>query len=273
MIIKTLIENTSISEGFCSEHGLSLYIETKKHKILFDTGASGLFLQNAKKLDINISDIDHLIISHGHYDHGGGLRSFLKENTKAKVFLHSLAFEKHYSLRQNDNLVFIGLDEDLKENKQIKLISDNFIIDTGIEIISNIAQKEPLPKSNKNLFKEINGQMINDKFLHEQNLIIEENGKSLLITGCAHNGIINILKHFHSLKGQMPDFVIGGFHLSSSSGINEDSETIDNIAKYLIDTKAKFYTCHCTGQEPYKRLKTIMGNTIDYLAAGSEIII
>ena len=189
------------------------------------------------------------------------------------MFLHSLAFEKHYSLRQNDNLVFIGLDEDLKENKQIKLISDNFIIDTGIEIISNIAQKEPLPKSNKNLFKEINGQMINDKFLHEQNLIIEENGKSLLITGCAHNGIINILKHFHSLKGQMPDFVIGGFHLSSSSGLNEDSETIDNIAKYLIDTKAKFYTCHCTGQEPYKRLKSINCKSIDYLAAGSEIII
>jgi 7,8-dihydropterin-6-yl-methyl-4-(beta-D-ribofuranosyl)aminobenzene 5'-phosphate synthase len=88
MLIKTLVENTSISKDFGSEHGLSLYVETKKHKILFDVGASDLFLQNAKKLNVNIADVDFLVISHGHYDHGGGLKTFLKENTKAEVFLH-----------------------------------------------------------------------------------------------------------------------------------------------------------------------------------------
>ena len=86
MIIKALVENTSISEDFASEHGLSLYIETKNHKILFDVGASELFLQNAKKLDVNIADVDFLVISHGHYDHGGGLKTFLKENTKPRYF-------------------------------------------------------------------------------------------------------------------------------------------------------------------------------------------
>ena len=110
MLIKTLVENTAISKDFGSEHGLSLYIETKKHKILFDVGASELFLQNAKKLGVNIADVDFLVISHGHYDHGGGLKTFLKENTKAEVFLHRLAFEKHYAIRPNDELEFIGLD-------------------------------------------------------------------------------------------------------------------------------------------------------------------
>ena len=94
MIIKTLVENTALSKNFGSEHGLSLYIEANSHKILFDVGASELFLENAKKLNVDISEVDYLIISHGHYDHGGGLRAFLRENTKAEVFLHRLAFEK-----------------------------------------------------------------------------------------------------------------------------------------------------------------------------------
>ena len=85
MIIKTLVENTSISKDFGNEHGLSLYIETNALKILFDVGASKLFLKSAEKLGVNITDVDFLVISHGHYDHGGGLKNFFKENTKAEV--------------------------------------------------------------------------------------------------------------------------------------------------------------------------------------------
>ena len=82
MIIKTLVENTSISKDFGNEHGLSLYIETNALKILFDVGASELFLKNAEKLGVNITDVDFLVISHGHYDHGGGLKIFFKEVLK-----------------------------------------------------------------------------------------------------------------------------------------------------------------------------------------------
>ncbi|HZK26581.1 MAG TPA: MBL fold metallo-hydrolase [Thermoclostridium sp.] len=271
MLIRTLVENTSISKDFGSEHGLSLYIETNKHKILFDVGASKLFFQNAKKFDVNIADVDFLVISHGHYDHGGGLKTFLKENTKAEVFIHRLAFGKHYAIHPSDKLDFIGLEEELKQNKQIVLTSDRFFINNGIQVFSNIVQKETRPKSNNGLLTEYKGQKVDDTFAHEQNLVIEEDGKTLLVTGCAHNGIINILEHFHSVKGRMPNYVIGGFHLSSRLGGNEDSEKIDEIGKYLMSTNAKFYTCHCTGLEPYKRLKSAMGDRIDYLSAGSEI--
>jgi 7,8-dihydropterin-6-yl-methyl-4-(beta-D-ribofuranosyl)aminobenzene 5'-phosphate synthase len=273
MLIKALVENTTITDDLGCEHGLSLYIETAKHKILFDVGASGLFFQNAKKLGVNIADVDFLVISHGHYDHGGGLKAFLRENEKAEVFLHRLAFEKYYASRPNGTLEYIGLDEYLKHDKRIVFTSDRFFISSGIQLFSHIAQKEPLPISNRGLLKECDGHMTDDTFAHEQNLIIEEDGKNLLITGCAHNGIVNILEHFCSIKGRMPDCVIGGFHLSSSSGGHENPETLNRIAQHLLSTKAKYYTCHCTGLEPYKKLKALMGDRIDYLATGSELTI
>lgn len=271
MKIKVLAENTCITERYGCEHGLSLYIETQGKKVLFDVGAGDLFYENAKKLDVKIADIDFLIISHGHHDHGGGLEKFLKENKTAEVFIHKQAFEKHYALRQDGRTDFIGLDEELKLNRQIVLTSDRFFIDKGIQVFSNIEQRETLPVSNRGLLVGQNGQMVDDSFAHEQNLIIEEEGKTVLLTGCAHNGIKNIIEHFYSLKGRMPDFVIGGFHLSCSSGLSEPDDSIDEIGRYLLKTGAKYYTCHCTGLEPYNRLKAVMGDYIDYLSAGRTI--
>lgn len=273
MIIKVLVENTSISKDFGNEHGLSIYIETKEKKILFDVGASELFFKNAQKLNVNIADIDFLVISHGHYDHGGGLRTFLKENATAEVFAHRHAFEKHYTRRSNDEMHFIGIDENLKENRQLIATSDRFFIRKGVQVFSNVIHKEPLVKSNNGLLAEHDGQMIQDTFSHEQNLIIEEDGKTLLVTGCAHNGIVNILEYFKELKGHMPDYVIGGFHLSSHSSGNEDFATIDGISQYLLSTNVKYYTCHCTGIEAYGRLKSAMGDKIEYLPTGSEMVL
>lgn len=273
MLIKTLVENTSLSNNFGSEHGLSLYIETNNQKILFDAGAGDLFLHNAKKLDVDIADIDYLVISHGHYDHGGGLKAFLEENSKAKVFLHPLAFENYYVIRSNGKLDFIGLDSSLKEEKQVVFTSNHFFISNEIQLFSNVVQKETRPKSNNGLFTEHKGQKIDDTFAHEQNLLIEEDGKTLLATGCAHNGIINIIEHFYMLQGIMPNYVIGGFHLSSRSGANEEPDKIDRLGKYLLNTGAMYYTCHCTGIDAYESLKLIMGSSIDYLSSGSEVTI
>ncbi|HHT15958.1 MAG TPA: MBL fold metallo-hydrolase [Clostridiales bacterium] len=273
MLIKTLVENTSVSQNFDNEHGLSLYIETKKHRILFDVGASGLFLENAGKMNVNIANVDFLVISHGHDDHGGGLNLFFQENSKAKAYLHPQAFQRCYSLRSADNLVPIGLDEGLKQNSRIVFTPDYYSIDKGVWLFSNVSLKEPRPKSNQGLFTEHGGQIVADSFAHEQNLVVEEDGKILLVTGCAHNGIINIVEHFYSLKKRMPDYVIGGFHLSSRVFGNENSDKIDKIARHLLGTKAKYYTGHCTGLQPYERLKLGMGDGIDYLSAGSEITI
>ena len=271
MIIKTLSENTSVSNQFCFEHGLSLYIETSDKKLLFDVGASGIFYENAKKLAVEISDIDFLVISHGHYDHGGGLETFLAENDKALVYIHNLAFEGYFAARDNSEIDYIGLEQKLKQNERIILTSDRFFITKGIEVFSNINCKQPIGKTNKGLMTKQQGQIISDSFAHEQILIIEENGKRALVTGCAHNGLINILEHFYMLKGCMPDYVIGGFHLSSRQGAAAADDELDKIAAYLQGTKAKYYTCHCTGEDAYNYLKNILGDDIEYIKAGSEI--
>ena len=91
MIITVLSENLTSSDKLGSEHGLSLYIETETHKILFDTGASGLFAENAGKLGVDLAKVDLAVISHGHYDHGGGLKTFLGINNRAKIYLHQMA--------------------------------------------------------------------------------------------------------------------------------------------------------------------------------------
>lgn len=273
MLIKTLVENTTTTKTLGSEHGLSLYIEALGHKLLFDVGQSRLFLENAQRLNIDIANVDLLIISHGHYDHGGGLRTFLQNNATARVYLHQKAFEKHYSIRANGKLEYIGLEDELQYNNQIIFTSDRCLITKRIYLYTNDVQKVPQPAANSSLFAESNGQRIKDTFIHEQNLVIEENGKTLLLTGCAHNGIINILEKFHVITGRMPDYVIGGFHLSSRSVGNESDENIDMIGNCLINTKARYYTCHCTGLVPYNRLKSMMGNNIAYLQTGSEVII
>ncbi len=272
MIIKTLVENTSISEEFGHEHGLSLYLETKGRKILFDVGASSLFLENAEKLDVEIENVEYLVISHGHYDHGGGLGAFLEKNSKAKVYVHPCSFEKHYALGEGDELIDIGLEKSLKREEQIILTGDRFRIDEGIQLFSNVVPSEPLPATNRGLLTEQNGQKVEDTFAHEQNLVIEEDGRFFLVTGCAHNGIVNIVNHFQRMTGRMPDYVIGGFHLSRGSADERESdEAIERIGRFFSDTKAGYFTGHCTGLEPYRRLKNSLGENIDYLSAGSVI--
>ncbi len=273
MRIQTLVENTTLSEDFACEHGLSLFIEAKGEKILFDVGASDLFLKNAEKLGVNLSDVDLLIISHAHGDHGGGLEAFLKANKKAKVYVHRSAFDAYYSARSKDELTYIGLDEKLKENERLIFTENNFRIKDNIRLFSNVLQKGSLPRSNRTLFMKREGRILPDCFEHEQNLILEEEGKTLLVTGCAHNGIINILEHFRVLEGRVPDYVIGGFHLSSRSDGDEEEESIDQIGRYLLESGAQYYTCHCTGWGPYQRLKTKMGNRIDYLSSGTKRVI
>lgn len=274
MVIKVLMEDTAVSKEFETEHGLSLLIETKNKKILFDTGASDLFLKNLKLLGNKIDDIDLAVISHGHYDHGGGLKHFLKDKRRTNVYIHKLAFEEYYGLRSNNNIEYVGIDSALKTNNRIVFTSDRFFVGEGLQLFSNIDEVEPRPVLNNALLQKAGDDFVKDEFGHEQYLIIEEDGQTVLVTGCTHRGIINVMTHLKAVKGKYPDYVIGGFHLSNRAQTNTESDTtIERTAKFMQSTGAMFYTCHCTGHKPFEKIKSIVGDKVRYIAAGESFTI
>lgn len=272
MVIKTLVENEAISDQYGTEHGLSLYIETKKHKLLFDTGASGLFLDNARKMQVDIAGVDLVVISHGHYDHGGGLKAFLQENSQAKVYLHRKAFEKHYTKRSNGKTHDIGINEELKHDSRVILVDDYLRIDEELELFAAVKGREFYSTANRALFMQVGDDLVEDSWEHEQNLIITENGRLLLLAGCAHNGIVNIVKRMIEIKGRPADCVMGGFHLfNPASKESEAPDLIEGIAAILMETGSQYYTGHCTGRAPYEQLKELMQDKLQYLATGSVV--
>ncbi|MFW6264755.1 MAG: MBL fold metallo-hydrolase [Bacillota bacterium] len=276
MIIKTLVENTSVSKEFKKEHGLSLFIKSDKHKILFDLGASNLVLENADKLSVDLKEIDTIIVSHAHYDHTGGLEEVLDLNSRAKIYIRKESFKNYYSNRDG-KMVYIGmkkslLDKAIIENQRFIITRDHHIVDEELELYSNLEAKNYLPVGNKLLFRKDNDFLILDDFKHEQYLIIKEGSKNILLTGCAHKGIVNIIEEFIKLKKVSPDYVIGGFHLLKEPlQSNEGQRRVKAIANYLKEVGAKYYTCHCTGNKAYKIIKEILGNRIEYLSTGSQI--
>lgn len=275
MQIRCLIENTAISEEFESEHGLSLYIKTDKHRLLFDFGASPRFLRNAELMEVDLAQIDIGILSHGHYDHGGGLSEFLKVNKDAKILVNQKAFEKHFSKRKDEGIANIGLDTTLVMHHQIHFIGRMLKMDEELLLFSNIKERKMLPKGNEAMLVEGNeGTYIQDGFLHEQNLVVTENGKNILFAGCAHRGIINIVNQAAENLGKMPDVVVGGFHLySRDENLCETDERITQLGELLLQTGAQFYTCHCTGMKAFHMLKEVMGEQIRYLSTGQTITI
>jgi 7,8-dihydropterin-6-yl-methyl-4-(beta-D-ribofuranosyl)aminobenzene 5'-phosphate synthase len=235
-------------------------------------GPNALFVENAEKMAVDISKVDTVIISHGHADHGGGLARFLQLNLQAKIYVQQRAFEKHYSHRSNGENVSISLDQSLLPNDRFVFTGDHFVIDEGLELFSNVTAKWSMPSMNKDLLMVKGIALLPDDFTHEQSLIITEAGVSLLVAGCAHTGMMNILESVHTMQNSFPTYVIGGFHLYSySRNTCEDLAEIKQLGEYLQISDAKFYTCHCTGLEPYGILKAIIREKIEYLATGSQL--
>ena len=271
MKITSLTENTSFSPEFKHVHGLSFYIETKNHKILFDMGPDSTFIDNAGKLGIKLEDVDTAIISHGHNDHGGALALFMDINKNAKIYVREDIFGTH--LRKDTNgFVNIGLDKSLSSSDRFVFTGDSLKIDDELFIFSSVKGRKHFSKSNGVLYAEKNNEIQLDDFTHEQSLIITEGDKKVLIGGCAHNGIVNIIEKAHELGIKNIHTVISGFHLMiPDENKSEDPALVKAVAKDLIKFGSQYYTCHCTGIESYKVLKEAMGNQVKYISSGMSI--
>lgn len=257
MKITALIENTSACD-LPTEHGLSLFVETAEVKFLFDMGQTDLFARNAETLGIDLTTVDFAVLSHGHYDHGGGLKAFLGLNDHAPVYMSRLAFEPHY----NGTEKYIGLDQDLKTSNRLIYVDEDMRITESIMVYGCHNAQKVMDFGSCGLNMIQDGRMTEDDFRHEQYLLVEENGRKILFSGCSHRGILNIMRWFR------PDILIGGFHLSKLPL----DETLAGYAKALNAYPTVFYTGHCTGTAQYQFMKERMKN-LHYLSAGESIVI
>ncbi len=257
MKVTVLAENVSNKREIGAEHGLSLYIETANHRILFDMGQSDLFLRNANKLNVDLSQVDIAILSHGHYDHGGGMKAFLQVNSHAPIYLSRYAFGQYYHGTEK----YIGLESDLSGQQRLIFVSAPMTIDTGMTLLDCNERVKAEENDAYGLTVYQDGAFVPDLFLHEQYLLIEENGKRILFTGCAHKGILRLMDWLR------PDIVIGGFHFKSIAMDDRGMKTLAKAAQELSGYDTDYYTCHCTGVEQYAFLRKKL-DRVCYLSSG-----
>ena len=270
MVITVLAENRACGPVSCA-HGLSLHIETGSRRILFDFGPDGdLLLRNAEALGVDLARVDLAFLSHGHDDHSGGLEAFIRHNDHAPVYLHRLAFAPHFSRRQ-EGMKRISPDPTLltRYASRLRLTEGIFSPREGLTLFSDPEEGELSLGSNGTLYEQAGDSLIPDRFLHEQDLLIREGEKLVLLGGCAHRGIVNILRRGEALAGRAPDAVFSGFHLTNP-GLKRDEpeDFVRRVGAALARFPSRYFTGHCTGEGPYRILKELLGDRLEYLVCG-----
>ncbi|MCT4588508.1 MAG: MBL fold metallo-hydrolase [Carboxylicivirga sp.] len=267
MKLTTLIDNQQSQKQLKCEHGLSFLLETDQHKIIYDTGQTSKFIDNAQRLGVDLSAIDYVILSHGHYDHTGGLPAFCKINDKARIIVHKKAFKQRFSkssvmLKENG----IAWKDSMSEYADRLLLIDGDInIENGLTILTGIEKQTNYDINNPRLVVNENGNYLPDTFDDEIILLAQADSSSMVLCGCAHNGIVNIL-HTINRRHQLQCFslVAGGLHLN---GANEDDikHVINGLSPFTVN---KWALNHCTGQAAFERFRQTYGDQVEYCGSG-----
>ncbi len=252
MKLTVLVDNnTTIDRYLYGEPGISLFIEDCGKRILFDVGYSDIFIKNAQKLNINLFDLDFLTISHGHNDHTWGLAPMIGmysetsaasiKHKKPVLLAHTQAFNRKY--HGNEMVGSIVNEKTLSDYFDMKLTGEPFWVTKdlvflgGIERANSFENKEPLGKFMNNGVKE-------DDFMRDDTALAYKSDSGLvIITGCSHSGICNIVEHAKKIcnENRVTD-IIGGLHL-----LNPDKEIMRLTKEYLRQLNIKrIHPCHCT---------------------------
>jgi len=252
--------------GLTGEHGFSSLIERDGQKILFDTGQGMSLARNAQVLRINLSDIKTVVLSHGHYDHTGGLPAVLYPPRGVEVIAHPDIFTKKYAELDapgGKQKIFIGIkySRDYLEGAlqaRFNLIRDFIDIAPGIYFSGEVPKDTDFEHPDTRLKVEHSGKMTNDPLLDDISLLVETDQGPIILLGCAHSGMVNVMNHFSAKTGHKTfHAVIGGTHLGFMTDLGRQLEkSMDALDDYKVDLIA---VSHCTGQQAaavcYNRFK------------------
>lgn len=263
MKITTLVENLVYTSGLKAEHGLSMHIQTPQASILFDTGQSDMFLHNAVKLNIDIASVDYLILSHGHYDHTGGLYHFLQHNSKALVYCKRNVFNpKTHTDGRNIGTPYIT-----------ELLHDRIrYVDTIIEIVPHVFLCPEIIIHNtidthfKGLQVQVANEVCEDSFTDELFVVVEQAHTISILTACSHRGITNICKTAIEQFSKPIQTLIGGFHTKDADEL-QYSFIKNYCNEYPVE---KIAVCHCTGVDHYARMFCDIDSHVVYNHTGKK---
>lgn len=257
--LTVLMENNALDD-LASEHGVSFWIETPGGNILFDTGASGAFAENAERLGVDLAKTDLIVLSHGHYDHVGGLKTAL-EICSAPVLAGPQA--THAKLTPSgDGFRDIGMDREVAASlgDRLRTIDSRIQILPGVEILPAAPIESPVPTDNGRLLRKQGETTTPDPFEEELSLLIQGRKGPVLVTGCSHRGIANI----HRSAGVEVGAIVGGLHL-----LHESEQTIRAVAHEISDAR-DLWIGHCTGDPGLLLIEEELPGRLHGIPAGTR---
>lgn len=271
--VHILTDDRVRKRGLLAEHGLSLWIEKDDKSILFDAGQSSVFFHNAKAMGINLESADCIVISHGHYDHCGGLQYFPYKDRVPAIFVHPDAFLKKFASTDKDEpsrevgIPFDVSGKDWMKNR-IYYTRQSLKIEQGILLSGEIPCSNTFEEVPQGFYIEKDDRITHDMMLDEQMLIIEDNNELAIFLGCSHPGIINSIKYAKKL---IPDksikLLVAGMHLENVSPIR-----LQMTIQHLLDMNIqKVVPLHCTGFGAMCEMKRFLGERCLTLCAGDVI--
>ena len=267
-----LIDNITKNE-LLAEWGLAFYIEYGDKKILLDTGASELFLENAAALHLDLTEIDFGALSHAHSDHADGMAGFFALNKTAPFYLRDTADKEYYDDRENPEggYTYAGIRRDILENHKDRIVyvSGDLEICPGVHLIPHKTPGLEAIGKKTGMFVLEDGEYHYDRYDHEQSLVFETEKGLVIFNCCSHGGADNII---NEVKITFPEkniiAIVGGFHL-----YNTPADEVRAFARRVRDTGIRLVvTGHCTGEESFAVLKEELGEQARQFYSGLEIL-
>ena len=271
--ITTLVENTvPVMSGkkLIGEHGLSFLIETRGHRLLFDTGQYLALKNNARILGVKLPDVDTVILSHGHYDHAGGLKHLLNFNSHFSLYAHPHVFSRKlmkHKGRYREIGIPIGKNDLVKSG--VKLFLDSAPIEITPQILTTgeIPMEVEFESVAKGFFVDKDGRKVADTLADDLAVILKTGKGPVVILGCSHRGVINTLRHVQNIIGEKRiHAVMGGLHLVKATGEKLET-TIRYLQRFELD---KIVVGHCTGSPAIHALYNQFKDKVILNTVGAE---